>query len=154
SARRSTRSRSSSRRRQSDLSFRMAVPEFGRALRCRGLRASTARDGRGERAGGGPLTTIPGFSRASLLAYAGDVRRRYERELETLVELPSVSADPARAGDVRRTAAAAARLVRSLGGQATIVPTGGHPLVHARFQRDRRLPTVTIYNHLDVQPAD
>ena len=96
---------------------------------------------------------MAGFSRASLLAYAGDVRRRYERELATLVELPSVSADPAHAGDVRRTAAAAARLVRSLGGHATLVPTGGHPLIHAHFHRDRRLPTVTIYNHLDVQPA-
>src|SRR5262249_59928070 len=103
------------------------IGEFGRALRCRGLRASTARDGRGERVRGGPLTTMSGFSRASLLAYAGDVRRRYERELAALVELPSVSADPGHAGDVRRTAAAAARLVRSPAGQAGILPTGGRP---------------------------
>src|SRR5262249_16127084 len=94
-----------------------------------------------------------GCSRCWVVAWARGVRRRYERELAALVELPSVSADPARAGDVRRTAAAAARLVRSLGGQASIIPTGGHPLVHCRFQRDQRAPTVTIYNHLDVQPA-
>jgi acetylornithine deacetylase/succinyl-diaminopimelate desuccinylase-like protein len=95
-----------------------------------------------------------GFSRDEARAHARAVRRRWEQELATLVELPSVSVDPAHAGDVRRTAAAAARLIRTLGGEATIVPTGGHPLVHGRFQRDRRFPTVTVYNHLDVQPAD
>jgi acetylornithine deacetylase/succinyl-diaminopimelate desuccinylase-like protein len=94
------------------------------------------------------------FSRPALRRYARAIRRRWEDELATLVELPSVSVEPARAGDVRRTAAAAARLVRALGGEATIIPTGGHPMVHGRFERDRRLPTVTVYNHLDVQPAD
>jgi acetylornithine deacetylase/succinyl-diaminopimelate desuccinylase-like protein len=113
------------------------------------MNAATARAPRGRSTAIAP----DGFSRSSLLAYAHDVRRRYERELAALVELPSVSADPARAGDVRRAAAAAARLVRSLGGHATVVSTGGHPLVHGHFHRDRRLPTVTIYNHLDVQPA-
>ena len=95
-----------------------------------------------------------GFSRAAGRAWTRANRRRWEHELATLVELPSVSVDPARAADVRRTAAAAARLIRALGGEATVVPTGGHPLVHGRFQRDRRFPTVTVYNHLDVQPAD
>jgi acetylornithine deacetylase/succinyl-diaminopimelate desuccinylase-like protein len=95
-----------------------------------------------------------GLSRAAGRAWARANRRRWEHELAILVELPSVSVDPARAGDVRRTAAAAARLIRALGGEATVVPTGGHPLVHGRFQRDRRFPTVTVYNHLDVQPAD
>jgi len=95
-----------------------------------------------------------GFSRDEARTHARSIRRRWERELATLVELPSVSVDPARAGDVRRTAAAAARLIGALGGHATVVPTGGHPLVHGRFQRDRRFPTVTVYNHLDVQPAD
>jgi acetylornithine deacetylase/succinyl-diaminopimelate desuccinylase-like protein len=98
--------------------------------------------------------TADRFSRARLRAFTRGMRRRWENELAGLVELPSVSADPARARDVRRTADAAARLVRALGGAATVVPTGGHPLVHGRFERDRRLPTVTVYNHLDVQPAD
>src|SRR5205085_784694 len=31
--------------------------------------------------------------------------------------------------------------------------TDGHPLVHGRFDVDRKAPTVTVYNHLDVQPA-
>src|SRR5262245_47016516 len=94
-----------------------------------------------------------GFTRDVGRSHARAIRRRWERELATLVEVPSVSVDPARASDVRRAAAAAARLIRALGGEATILPTGGHPLVHGRFQRDRRFPTVTVYNHLDVQPA-
>src|SRR5262249_33034522 len=95
-----------------------------------------------------------GFTRDVGRSHARAIRRRWERELAPLVEVPSLSVDPARASDVRRAAAVAARLIRALGGEATILPTGGHPLVHGRFQRDRRCPTVTVYNHLDVQPAD
>jgi acetylornithine deacetylase/succinyl-diaminopimelate desuccinylase-like protein len=98
--------------------------------------------------------TTDAFSRSALAVHTRSIRRRWERELATLVELPSISVAPERVADVRRTAEAAARLVRSLGGEATILPTGGHPLVHGRFRHDARLPTVTVYNHLDVQPAD
>ena len=35
-----------------------------------------------------------------------------------------------------------------------MVPTGGHPVVHASLVTDPGNPTVAIYNHLDVQPAD
>src|SRR4029453_16640892 len=108
------------------------------------------------RGGGGPpadprrvVRTANAFSRDTLRPFTRDVRRRWEDALATLVELPSVSVEPARAGDVRRTAETAAKLVRALGGEATVVPTDGHPLVHGRFRRDGRLPTVTVYNHLD-----
>jgi acetylornithine deacetylase/succinyl-diaminopimelate desuccinylase-like protein len=93
------------------------------------------------------------FSRRHLLAYAATERRRFERTLEELVEIPSVSADPARRRDVARVAAVAAGLIRAHGGRARVVSTGGHPLVHGRFDRDPSFPTVTLYNHLDVQPA-
>src|SRR5690606_25511653 len=62
--------------------------------------------------------------------------------------------DPARKKDVRRAAERAAALVRWAGGEARLIETGGHPLVHGRLGKDPRLPTVTIYNHIDVQPAD
>ena len=35
-----------------------------------------------------------------------------------------------------------------------MIETGGHPLVHGRIGDEPRLPTVTVYNHIDVQPAD
>jgi acetylornithine deacetylase/succinyl-diaminopimelate desuccinylase-like protein len=94
------------------------------------------------------------FAREDLLAYARASRPDYERALQELVEIPSVSVEPARRDDVRRAAEHAARLVRSMGGEAAVLDTGGHPLVHGRFRRGDGLPTVTVYNHLDVQPAD
>jgi acetylornithine deacetylase/succinyl-diaminopimelate desuccinylase-like protein len=94
-----------------------------------------------------------GFSRKSLLDYAGSERARYEKTLGEMVEIPSVSVDPQRKADVARVAAYAADLIRGMGGETRILPTAGHPLVHARFHRDSSYPTVTVYNHLDVQPA-
>jgi acetylornithine deacetylase/succinyl-diaminopimelate desuccinylase-like protein len=88
------------------------------------------------------------------VAYAAAERRRFEDALGAMVEIPSVSADPGHAGDVGRVATLAADLIRSRGGHARIVRTAGHPLVHGLFQRDASYPTITLYNHLDVQPAD
>lgn len=90
---------------------------------------------------------------SKLEAYIRDGRRRYEDWLAAMVELPSVSMDPARAGDVRKTAELAVRFITALGGEATLVETGGHPVVSGGWMTGRRHPTVTIYNHLDVQPA-
>ena len=94
------------------------------------------------------------FSRGHLLAYAAAERRRFERALREMVEIPSVSVESARARDVARVARFAAGLIRFMGGRARIVPTGGHPLVHGLFSRGASFPTVTVYNHLDVQPAE
>src|SRR5262245_15621629 len=82
------------------------------------------------------------------------MRPAYERWLKRLVEIPTVSSDPARREDVARGARAAAELVTSLGGRARIVKTGGHPLLVGEFPGPRGAPTLTLYNHLDVQPAD
>ena len=89
----------------------------------------------------------------SLFAWANAERDRYENALKDIVEIPSVSADPDHLKDIRRCADAAAQLVRDFGGEATIIETAGNPLVHGRFTRDRELPTLTVYNHMDVQPA-
>jgi acetylornithine deacetylase/succinyl-diaminopimelate desuccinylase-like protein len=90
----------------------------------------------------------------SLHAYASRVRPAYERWLKRLVEIPTVSSDPSRREDCARGAAAAAELVTSLGGRARVVKTGGHPLLLGEFRGPKGSPTITLYNHLDVQPAD
>ena len=95
-----------------------------------------------------------GFSRKALLDYAASERGRFENALKDIVEIPSVSVDPAHKEDVARAAAYAANLIRELGGQARLIETGGHPMVHGRFDRNPSFPTVTIYNHIDVQPAE
>lgn len=94
------------------------------------------------------------LSAADLKTYAASSRASYEQHLRELVEIPSVSNDPARRDDVRRAAVRAAELIRWAGGEADVIETGGHPLVHGRLGDDPRLPTVTVYNHIDVQPAD
>lgn len=97
--------------------------------------------------------TTQTFSRQALLRFATSERQRFEQTLEHMVEIPSVSADPAHTADVASVTTFAADLIRSMGGEARVVATGGHPLVHGVFHRDSSYPTVTVYNHLDVQPA-
>jgi acetylornithine deacetylase/succinyl-diaminopimelate desuccinylase-like protein len=89
----------------------------------------------------------------SLAAWAVGERDRFEEKLKQFVEIPSVSADPARAGDIRRCADAAVALVHEFGGEAKILETNGYPIVHGRFRTDANAPTLTVYNHMDVQPA-
>jgi len=83
-----------------------------------------------------------------------DLRPRYEEDLALLVGIPSVSSEPNHAPDVRRCAEVAAGLLRRAGATAEVVRTAGHPVVHASLVMDPGNPTVAIYNHLDVQPAD
>jgi acetylornithine deacetylase/succinyl-diaminopimelate desuccinylase-like protein len=95
------------------------------------------------------------MSRADLAAFATQHRPDFERWLTELVNVPSVSIDPAHTSDVRRCAETAVALLESVGAKRPeLIETGGHPLVHARLTDEPGRPTVTVYNHLDVQPAD
>lgn len=80
-------------------------------------------------------------------------RPRFEEWLGRLVEVPTVSMDPARREDMRRGAAVAVEYLKELKADAAIVETGGHPMVVGGWVRNPAWPTVTVYNHLDVQPA-
>jgi acetylornithine deacetylase/succinyl-diaminopimelate desuccinylase-like protein len=94
------------------------------------------------------------LTRAALRKYAESRRVEFERLLQQLVEIPSVSTDPERRGDVERAAEAAAAMIRGFGGTVRVHRAGPAPLVVGALQAGRGLPTVTLYNHLDVQPAD
>jgi acetylornithine deacetylase/succinyl-diaminopimelate desuccinylase-like protein len=76
-------------------------------------------------------------------------------ELFDWLRIPSVSADPARAPDVRRAGEWVRDFVRSAGGTAELVDMGPQPLVlgEIRAARDGDAPTVLLYGHFDVQPA-
>jgi acetylornithine deacetylase/succinyl-diaminopimelate desuccinylase-like protein len=89
----------------------------------------------------------------SLLAFAKRERGRYESTLRQFVEIPTVSSEPHRTPDIRRMAHAASQAIREAGGEATVLETEGNPIIHGRFDIDRNAPTITVYNHLDVQPA-
>lgn len=93
------------------------------------------------------------LDRAVAQRFAQASRADFERSLASLVEIPSVSAAPEHRGDLDRAAVRAAEILTELGGQAEILETPGAPLVVGGFLLDPGLPTVTLYNHLDVQPA-
>ena len=86
-------------------------------------------------------------------AYIQKTRPFFERTLGEMVEIPSISMDPQRRNDVRRMARYAAGLLRECGADAVIVETKGHPIVSGGWTTGKNHPTVTIYNHMDVQPA-
>ena len=88
-----------------------------------------------------------------LNAYVVETRPRFEDLLGQMVEIPSISMDPAKAGDIRRMADLAVQILIDQGAAAQIVETGGYPIVSGGWMTGAKHPTVTIYNHLDVQPA-
>lgn len=75
-------------------------------------------------------------------------------QLCTFLRFPSISADPAYAGDVRDCAAWLADKLNGMGLTTKVYPTAGHPIVVARNESQAGRPTVMIYGHYDVQPVD
>ncbi len=94
------------------------------------------------------------FTREEVKRYAAGNRDGYEGALQRMVEIPTVSVEPERKAEVHRGAEYAVSLFESAGGKAELFETKGHPIVYGRFDRGENLPTVTVYNHLDVQPAE
>jgi acetylornithine deacetylase/succinyl-diaminopimelate desuccinylase-like protein len=77
-------------------------------------------------------------------------------ELYELLRIPSVSADPAHADDVRRAGEWVCDFVREAGGNAELVDTKTFPLAIGEIPAsngDGSAPTVMLYGHFDVQPA-
>jgi acetylornithine deacetylase/succinyl-diaminopimelate desuccinylase-like protein len=76
-------------------------------------------------------------------------------ELSELIAIPSVSADPAHAGDLARAADWVAARIRGAGGSVEIEERNGRPLVIGEVPASRDgAPAVLAYAHLDVQPPD
>jgi acetylornithine deacetylase/succinyl-diaminopimelate desuccinylase-like protein len=89
------------------------------------------------------------------LAYARRHRPRFVAELKEFVRFPSVSNQPQHARDLRRCASWLAAHLRRIGLEhVRIVPTSRHPIVYAAWQHARGRPTLLIYGHYDVQPAE
>jgi acetylornithine deacetylase/succinyl-diaminopimelate desuccinylase-like protein len=86
------------------------------------------------------------------------IRGNHERYLEELgawIACPSVSADPARHGEVRRSAEAVVARMRAAGlTVAEVLETDGLPVAFGSWLHAEGAPTVLIYGHHDVQPED
>ena len=81
--------------------------------------------------------------------------RRIHEELFELLRIPSVSARSEHAKDVAHAAQWVANALRSAGLEATVHPTGGHPVVVGEWRKaPAGAPTILVYGHYDVQPAE
>ena len=80
---------------------------------------------------------------------------RFLQELLDLLRIPSVSAKSEHNADMQACAKAVAKSLTDAGAQiATIYETEGHPIVYGEIIVDPSFPTVLVYGHYDVQPAD
>lgn len=81
--------------------------------------------------------------------------KNFLNELLELLRIPSVSADSKYKDDVARAAAFIKTKLEAAGAdKVEICPTKGHPIVYGEKIIDASLPTVIVYGHYDVQPAD
>lgn len=90
----------------------------------------------------------------SLETYLESRESAHLDDLIQLLRIPSVSTDPAHAKDVRRAAEFLVERLRGLGFDVEVVETPRHPAVVASRHVSDGLPTVLVYGHYDVQPAD
>ena len=87
--------------------------------------------------------------------YLAANKQRFMDELLDLLRIPSVSADSKYKADVARCAEAVKDNMLKAGcDKAEVCPTAGHPIVYGEKIINPALPTVLVYGHYDVQPAD
>ncbi len=87
--------------------------------------------------------------------YISTHKDRFIEELIDLLKIPSVSADTAYSQDVLNTADAIMESLKKAGcDKVELCETPGYPIVYGEKIIDKNLPTVLVYGHYDVQPAD
>ena len=96
-------------------------------------------------------TSVP----ADLDRYFTQHAERMQRELFDFLRIPSVSARSEHSADVRRAAEFVHAALASIGLEAEIVETAGHPIVLGEWRKaGPTAPTYLVYGHYDVQPAE
>jgi len=90
----------------------------------------------------------------SVIDYLSRNKDRFVEELKELLRIPTVSADPAFKPHMQQGAEFLHRQFSELGFRSEIVSTPGHPIVYAEWLNAPDAPTVMVYGHYDVQPAD
>jgi acetylornithine deacetylase/succinyl-diaminopimelate desuccinylase-like protein len=87
--------------------------------------------------------------------FAREHANRFLEELTDLLRIPSVSTDPAHAGDIRRAAEWLAASLRDVGAEnVAVMETAGYPVVYGEWLgAGADKPTVLVYGHYDVVPA-
>jgi acetylornithine deacetylase/succinyl-diaminopimelate desuccinylase-like protein len=95
-------------------------------------------------------------NRQSAINFAADNKTYFLNGLDELIRIPSVSTDPEHVKDINKAAQFLADKLKSLGvGKIQINPTKLHPIVTGEYlHAGADQPTILIYGHYDVQPAD
>jgi acetylornithine deacetylase/succinyl-diaminopimelate desuccinylase-like protein len=94
------------------------------------------------------------LKRENLVSFANEHREEFETLLRRFVETPTVSVDPNHLDDIRKGVELTVETLERFGGQTQVYRAAkGNPVVHGVFGTDYGRPTVTVYNHIDVQPA-
>jgi acetylornithine deacetylase/succinyl-diaminopimelate desuccinylase-like protein len=87
--------------------------------------------------------------------YIENHKERFINELVELLKIPSVSADSAYDSETERCANHVKQSLLDVGVDfAEVCPTAGHAIVYAEKIIDPTKPTILVYGHYDVQPAD
>ncbi len=87
--------------------------------------------------------------------YIDTHRERFLNELLDLLRIPSISARTEHQQDMLSCAEAVKKSLLEAGAdKAEVISTAGHPIVYGEKIIDPSLPTVLVYGHYDVQPAD
>ena len=80
---------------------------------------------------------------------------KFLNELIELLKIPSVSTDPSFKDDILKAADFLKnKLIEAGADNVEVCETGGYPIVYGEKIIDKNLPTVLVYGHYDVQPAD
>jgi len=91
----------------------------------------------------------------NIQSYISQHKERFLHELIELLKIPSISADSAYKNDVLKTAEAVKSSLEKAGcNSVEICKTDGHPIVYGEKIVDKKLPTILVYGHYDVQPPD
>jgi acetylornithine deacetylase/succinyl-diaminopimelate desuccinylase-like protein len=88
------------------------------------------------------------------LQYAREQRERFVEDLLELLRIPSISTLPAHRADMERAARLLRDKLQAMGFDTELVTGDGPPLVYAEWLQATDAPTVLVYGHYDVQPAD
>ena len=95
------------------------------------------------------------MSTSAVIDFINLNRDHYVEELKTYLAIPSISALPEHAADVRRCAEWTQHELERIGMQnARLIETPGHPVVYADWLGAPGAPTILFYGHYDVQPVD
>lgn len=90
----------------------------------------------------------------STTSYIESNRDRFLNELFEILRIPSISADSAFSGDVRKCAEKVAEFLIAAGADNVVLEeTAGNPIIYGEKIIDVSLPTVLVYGHYDVQPS-